>query len=68
MLFIDPKKTAFLTVFFNCTEEQLKEQYRANAAGLVKMRDKAKRTGKKVNGYTLAKLEELVNKYQQLSK
>lgn len=50
------------------TQEQLKAQYKANADGLKKMLDKAKLTGKKVNGYTQDQLQEHYEKYLELSK
>lgn len=55
--------------FFNqFTPQQIKNQYRSNYSGLVKMRDKALLTGKKVNGYTLDQLNNMVAKYKELSK
>jgi len=48
--------------------DQLNAQYKENAAGLKRMRDKAVMTGKKVNGYTEVQLNELVNKYEKLSR
>jgi hypothetical protein len=53
--------------FFKCTMEQLHTQYVANAAGLKNMHNKAIETGKKVNGYTEAQLEAMVEKYNTLA-
>lgn len=52
---------------FGCTSEQLKRQYKANLNALQQMRDKAQRTGKKVNGYTLKQLTEHCERYKLLS-
>lgn len=41
---------------FGCTEDQVRAQFLANANQLAKMRAKAVKTGKKVNGYTAAEL------------
>jgi hypothetical protein len=54
--------------FFGCTKEQLNKQLKANAAGLQLMADKAKSTGKKVNGYTESQLTSLAAKYKKLAK
>lgn len=54
--------------FYGCSIDQLKKQYAANAEGLNRMYEKAKATGKKVNGYTESQLLELVNKYRELAK
>jgi hypothetical protein len=42
---------------FGCTPEQARNLMLKNAAGLRMMAEKAKRTGKNVNGYSLAYLE-----------
>lgn len=56
------------TFFSQFTEFQIKNQYKQNLIGLQKMLDKAKLTGKKVNGYTQSQLEEYVLKYTELAK
>lgn len=53
--------------FFKITPEQLKKQYEANAEGLAQMLAKARRTGKKVNGYTAIQLENMTAKYYMLA-
>jgi hypothetical protein len=52
---------------FGCSADQIKKQYRSNLIGLEQMRDKAIRTGKKVNGFTLAQLEDMVSKFKVLA-
>lgn len=47
---------AMVAKMFGCTEEQARAQYMANAKQVVKMAEKARVTGKKVNGYTEAQL------------
>lgn len=54
--------------FFGCSMEQLNNQYAANAAILGKMKDKANKTGKKVNGFTATQLSAYEKKYINLSK
>jgi hypothetical protein len=49
---------------FGCTPDQVRKQQEANAAQLLQMATKAKRTGKKVNGYTA---ETLVNLADSIS-
>jgi len=53
--------------FFGCTLGQLNKQYQSNYEVLLKMFDKAKSLGKKVNGYTEEQLSEMVNKYKELA-
>jgi hypothetical protein len=53
---------------FNCSMNQLNTQYARNAKTLATMRDKAKKTGKKVNGYTYKELAEKTATYEKLSK
>lgn len=50
-----------------CSMEQLTRQYAANLVGIKQMLEKAKATGKKVNGYTAEQLEESVDLYTKLS-
>ena len=57
-------KTNFFSQF---SDEQIKKQYKANYQGILKLKQKAEKTGEKVNGYTLKELEELANKYKTLS-
>ena len=52
---------------FGCTIEQAKRQFAKNAKGLREMADKAKRTGKKVNGYTEAELSLSAAQYLEAS-
>ena len=54
--------------FSQFSKEQLKNQYRENLKGLIRMQEKSKVTGKKVNGYSLIQLNELVRKYTNLCK
>lgn len=54
--------------FSQFSSEQIKKQYRCNYDCFVKMRDKAIKTGKKVNGYSLEKLESLVKQYAEYAK
>lgn len=42
---------------FGCTTNAVRRQFAANAAQTARMADKARTTGRKVNGYTLAQLE-----------
>lgn len=53
--------------FFGCSMSQLNEQYKANAATLANMRDKAIKTGKKVGNATEKELSEYTEKYKKLS-
>ena len=41
---------------YGCSVERINEQYRANAAQMARMAEKATATGKKVNGYTAEQL------------
>lgn len=43
---------------FNCTPDQVRAQFAANAADLAKMAATAERKGRKVNGYTAQRLRE----------
>lgn len=45
---------------FGCTEEQARAQLTKNRAEMLGMLEKARRTGKPVNNYTEAQLEEVV--------
>ncbi len=45
----------------------LSANYTKNAAGLMKMADKARATGRKVNGYTLAELETRAARFVELA-
>ena len=60
-----PERFAFYDQF---TVESMRETYRINAEGLRRMEAKAKITGKKVSGYTLAQLTESAERYEFLSK
>lgn len=53
--------------FFGCSLEQLNKQYADNAKVLSNMRDKAAKTNKKVNGYTLSQLTDMTEKYKKMS-
>jgi hypothetical protein len=48
---------------YHCTLDQLDNQYKENAEGLDRMYQKAVRTGKKVNGYTASRLEQLRDEF-----
>ena len=63
-------KATKLTPFFQSfKEEQVRNMYQKSLSGLTYMRDKLRETGKaKYNGYTLAKLESLVEQYTELAK
>jgi hypothetical protein len=61
------KATTF-PFFSQFSEEQMKNQYRANLVGLKKMLAKAEQTDKKVNGYTIDQLRVIVIKYTELAK
>lgn len=52
---------------FGCTDEQLQRQYKANAATLAAMRDKANRTGRKVGNYTAGQLAAHAERYDKLA-
>lgn len=54
--------------FTQFTGEQTKQGYVNSLSGLSKMLEKAKQTGKNVNGYTESQLSELVVKYTELVK
>lgn len=51
---------------FNCSMEQLNDQYKHNLIRLKKLQSKAEQTGKKVNGYSLEQLTELVNNFKRI--
>lgn len=57
-----------MNFFSNFTTEQIRAQYARNAEGLRFMLNKARisKTGK-CNGYTVAELEEKVQRYEHLS-
>ena len=57
-----------LCAMFNCSMEQLNNQYAANAKTLEGMRKKAEATGKKVNNYTADQLVILEGKFKELAK
>lgn len=52
---------------FGCTMEQLNAQYASNAGVLKGMHEKAKRTGKKVNGYTEQQLKAHTARYKRMA-
>ncbi len=52
---------------FGCTLEQAQRLMARNAAGLAQMADKAKRTGRKCNGYTESELRTSAAQYAQAS-
>lgn len=60
-------KKSEICKLLGCTEEQLNNQYAENAKGLSQMRDKAIRTGKKVNNYTGKQLTAITTKYVELA-
>ncbi len=65
ILSLTPEQTAKM---FGVSVSQIKKQYAVNLAGLKRMLDKAKLTGKKVNGYTEEQLVKMVEKYSKLAK
>lgn len=57
------KKPAEIARIFKCTEAQARNQLVKNRAGILGMLQKARETGKKVNKYTEAELEQMVIGY-----
>lgn len=58
-----------MTTFFSqFSTETLKKQYLENAKGLEQMYLKAKKSGKKVNGYTADQLEKMYKAYYEKAK
>lgn len=55
---------AELAKFFNVPIANIQKQYEENLQQLTQMRDKALATGKRVNQYTLAELNQIVDRYQ----
>lgn len=53
---------------FNCTVEQLRAHFQNNLNILQEMLDKAESTGKKVNGYTIKDLRDMVSDHKILAK
>lgn len=53
---------------FGCTVEQLRAHHAKNREVLREMLAKAERTGKKVNGYTVAKLRDMIKDVDALVK
>ena len=52
---------------FNCTIEQLNNQYKANAASFEKLYHKSLSSGKKINGYTSGQLYDMMIRYRKLA-
>lgn len=52
---------------FNCTKDQLNDQYKANAASFEKLYQKSLSSGKKVNGYTSEQLYDTMILYRKLA-
>ncbi len=52
---------------FGCSVDAVKKQYLSNAIGLEKLHKKSVSTGKKVNGYTAAQLQGLVEHYYKMA-
>ena len=50
-----------------CSVDAVKKQYLSNAIGLEKLHKKSVSTGKKVNGYTAAQLQGLVEHYYKMA-
>ncbi len=53
---------------FNVPVTAIKSQYAANAEALGEMLAKAKKSGKKVNGYSQHQLQGLVREYEERSR
>jgi hypothetical protein len=56
-----------MNFFEQFTPEQMQAQYFENYKGLVRLRDKAFSTGKKVNGYTHEELKQHAILYKKLA-
>lgn len=56
-----------LANMFNVPAERISEQYKVNAAQMRKMAEKARQTGRKVNGATAAELEEKAKWFEELA-
>lgn len=52
--------------FSNFTDEQIRNHVRDNAVALRGMEQRAKKTGKKVGGYTAATLNEYATNYENM--
>lgn len=52
---------------FGVSVDRIKQQYAENTKGLKKMLDKAKISGKKVNGYSADQLQVLVTEFENKS-
>jgi len=52
---------------WNIPKERIREQYRKNLKGLQSLQRKAEKNGK-ANGFTLEQLNELVSKFELLSR
>jgi hypothetical protein len=59
------KTPAEVAKTFGCTVAQARKQIEKSRAGIVWMLQKARATGKKVNGYTESQLSEIANGYTQ---
>lgn len=55
-----------IPMFSQFTDEQILAQYKKNLQGLEQMKEKADKTGKKVNGYTADQLGELIQDYKNI--
>ncbi len=53
--------------FDQFTPEQLRAQYARNLIGLRRLLAKAEATGRKVNGYTVDQLRDLVARFERLA-
>lgn len=53
---------------FGATPEKVRAQFLANAQSLEALRDKAKRTGQTVRGYTASELDNMARRAYQQSK
>jgi hypothetical protein len=52
--------------FAQFSEDQIRKQIEGNLKGVESMLEKAKRTGKKVNGFTAEQIEVMVNNYKTI--
>lgn len=48
---------------YGCTMEKLETHLEKCKASLIQMREKAVRTGKKVNGFPLSDIDKMINRY-----
>ncbi len=59
------KSPAEIAAKFGCTVKQARAQLVKNRAGILSLLIKARQTGKKVNNYTEAELEQIAQAYNR---